>query len=43
MATVTGVDAAEDDSTFTANIVPGTIEAPETWYSEILDPIFGVK
>ena len=43
MAAVTGVDAGEDSSNFTANIVPGTVEAPETWYSEILDPIFGVK
>lgn len=43
MAAVAGVDAPDEESSFTANIVPGTIEAPETWYSEILDPIFGVK
>lgn len=26
-----------------APIIAGSIEAPETWYSRILDPIFGVK
>ena len=30
-------------SGFTANIVPGSIEAPETWYSPVLDVLFGVK
>lgn len=40
--TVYGLDL-DDDSTFTASIVPGSIPAPETWYSKLLDPIFGGK
>lgn len=40
--TVYGLDL-DDDSTFTASIVPGSIPAPETWYSKLLDPIFGEK
>ena len=40
--TVYGLDL-DDDSTFTASIVPGSISAPETWYSKLLDPIFGEK
>lgn len=38
-------DGAADGSgsNFTANIVPGSIEAPETWYSPVLDVLFGVK
>lgn len=38
---VAGVDT-EDDSDFMANIVAGSVEAPDTWYS-FLDPIFGVE
>ena len=38
---VSGLEV-EDESTFRANIVPGSIEAPDTWYS-FLDPIFGVE
>lgn len=26
-----------------ANVIPGSVEAPETWYSPVLDVIFGVK
>ena len=40
--TVYGLDL-DNDSTFTASIVPGSIPAPETWYSKLLDPIFGEK
>ena len=40
--TVYGLDL-DGDSTFTASIVPGSIPAPETWYSKLLDPIFGEK
>lgn len=39
---VIGVDVA-DDSSFRANIVPGSVPAPETWYSNLLDPIFGAE
>lgn len=38
---VVGLDV-EEESTFRANIVPGSIKAPETWYS-FLDPFFGVE
>ena len=30
-------------STFRANITPGSVEAPETWYSPFLDALFGVE
>ncbi len=40
---VRGLDVGEDESTFRANIVPGSVKAPETWYSKWLDPLFGVE
>lgn len=40
---VYGLENIEHDNGFIANIVPGTVEAPETWYSRLLDPIFGVE
>lgn len=33
----------EENSNFKANIVPGSVEAPETWYSPFLDALFGVS
>ncbi len=33
----------EESSNFTANIVPGSVPAPETWYSPVLDALFGVS
>lgn len=42
VATVSGIDV-EDTSSFTANIVPGSVKAPDTWYSDVLDPFFGVE
>lgn len=41
--TVRGLNDVEEESTFTANIVAGSTEAPETWYSVWLDPLFGVE
>lgn len=41
--TVQGLDIEVDAGSFEANIVPGSIEAPETWYSKMLDPFFGVE
>ena len=41
--TVYGIDVSEDDAAFSANIVQGSIEAPDTWYSQWLDPLFGVE
>ncbi len=38
--TVYGLDI-DDDSTFTASVVPGSVPAPETWYSKLFGPIFG--
>lgn len=41
---VYGVENAEDDEDgVIANIVPGSVEAPETWYSPVLDAVFGVE
>lgn len=31
----------EDKSTFTAKIIPGSVPAPDTWYSDTLDWLFG--
>lgn len=43
-ATVSGLDLEDDEAgTFRANIVPGSVEAPETWYSPLLDALFGVE
>ena len=36
-------DGGDEGSNFTANIVAGSVEAPETWYSPVLDALFGVK
>lgn len=38
---VSGIDV-QKESNFTANIVPGEVPAPDTWYS-FLDPLFGVE
>lgn len=37
---VTGVEI-KDTSTFTAKIIPGSVPAPDTWYSDTLDWLFG--
>lgn len=37
---VSGVDI-KDKSSFTAKIIPGSVPAPETWYSNTLDWLFG--
>lgn len=39
---VSGVEV-EEESSFTANILSSDIEPPDTWYSGILDPLFGVE
>lgn len=41
--TVYGLGDAEGETAFSANIVAGSVEAPETWYSRWLDPLFGVE
>lgn len=40
---VYGLDVEPKSGTVNANIPPGSIEAPTTWYSPVLDAIFGVK
>lgn len=42
-ATVRGLDLEDEASTFQANIVPGSVKAPDTWYSPFLDAFFGVE
>lgn len=43
-ATVRGLEIEKEDaSTFRANITPGSIEAPDTWYSPFFDALFGVE
>lgn len=43
-ANVRGLDLEHDEtSSFRANITPGSVEAPETWYSPFLDALFGVE
>ncbi len=39
-ASVKGITVV-DDREFSSNIAPGSIPAPETWYSPFLDPFFG--
>jgi len=42
---VTGVEASEESGagmTPHAQILPGSVEAPPTWYSPFLDVLFGV-
>lgn len=41
--TVYGIDAPGDESAYNKAITPGSVEAPETWYSPILDVVFGVE
>lgn len=38
---VTGVTPSDPE--YNANIAPGSIPPPDTWYSGILDPLFGVE
>lgn len=38
---VTGVTPSKPE--YNANIAPGSIRPPDTWYSGILDPLFGVE
>ena len=44
-ATVEGLDESDDEeeSQIQANIVSGDVEMPETWYSPVLDVLFGVE
>lgn len=36
-------DGSASGSSVAANVVPGSVKAPETWYSPILDKLFGVE
>lgn len=38
---VSGMSASKDID-FIANVSPGSVKPPETWYSSFLDPLFGV-
>lgn len=38
---VSGMNASKDID-FIANVSPGSVKPPETWYSAFLDPLFGV-
>lgn len=42
-ATVAGLNIDEDEDSFIARVVSGSVEAPETWYSPFLDTLFGVE
>lgn len=37
---VTGITVPPASSKFTANVAPGSVPAPETWYSPVLDVLF---
>lgn len=39
---VSGIEV-EKDSDFTANVLSSDIKPPDTWYSGVLDPLFGVE
>jgi cell division protein FtsB len=40
---VSGLESTNDTQTFTSTITPGSIEAPDTWYSGVFDAIFGYE
>lgn len=40
---VYGIDSSGDESAYNKAITPGSVEAPETWYSPVLDVVFGVE
>lgn len=41
---VYGLETTDDDeAALRANVIPGSVEAPETWYSPVLDFVFRVK
>ena len=40
---VSGLDEKDEASEFRGNIVSEDITAPDTWYSDLLDPLFGVE
>ncbi|MED9827988.1 MAG: septum formation initiator family protein, partial [Adlercreutzia sp.] len=40
---VSGLAEKDEASEFRGNIVSEDITAPDTWYSDLLDPIFGVE
>ena len=42
-ANVYGLDTYEDESTYNKAVTPGSVEAPDTWYSPVLDILFGVE
>ncbi|MEG0375434.1 MAG: septum formation initiator family protein [Raoultibacter sp.] len=39
---VYGLETYGDDSTYNKAVAAGSVEAPETWYSPVLDILFGV-
>jgi cell division protein FtsB len=40
---VTGINSSTQDSDFRSNVVPGSVPAPDTWYSSVLDAVFGYE
>lgn len=40
---VHGLETEEESVTYSKNISAGSVEAPPTWYSPMLDVIFGVE
>lgn len=42
-ARVSGIDAGESSADISAKVLTDEVKAPETWYSPLLDPLFGVE
>lgn len=42
-ANVYGLDTYENESTYNKAVTPGSVEAPDTWYSPVLYIIFGIE
>lgn len=40
-ASVKGIEIDSGDEGFSSNVTPGSVPAPETWYSPVLDVLFG--
>lgn len=42
-ATVKGIEIDDDSEEFSSNVANGSVPAPETWYSPVLDMLFGYE
>jgi len=41
--TVYGIEREPEEVSYTKTVAPGSVEAPQAWYTALLDVVFGVK